>query len=313
MFRSWPRGAASRRRIILVVFGVLALTGTATGCARSAGHPRSTEPSLGPTPVIRTDSEIQLPLDAYLLTSAQNYLVAKALNTIGRSCMSRFGLSWPATPPWIPDSEPLNARRYSVLDLDRVRVEGYHTTSTNARHAELAAAEAALGTPSSEAQLVWSGSGGGGSSSGSYRGQPIPDGGCVGEADRVLSGSARVSEPGLAARLQLLTFQKTKGDSRVIAAFAAWRDCMLRKGFDYRDPFVIIGDIRWQTPQVTSDEVMVAIADVECKTQTSVPGVMAAVETAYQNRAIAQNARDLRAVHTFLVTRLANAGDPVSR
>jgi hypothetical protein len=76
------------------------------------------------------------------------------------------------------------------------------------------------------------------------------------------------------------------------------------------DPYAAAGDQRWRTAEAGPAEIAVATADVTCKSETNVPSLMLAVETAYQNRVAAQQATKLAAIKACLETELANAGKP---
>lgn len=189
------------------VVAVLGLVPVVAGCFGSAAEP---DGSAGESvPVVRSDADIRLPLDDYLLTTEQAYVVTRAVNVLGRDCLADFGLSWPQVQPWTEDPQPRNGRRYSLVGEDLARSEGYHPVALLARSHDIAARDAAVPEPSADATAVWSGS------VTTYAGRPVLDGGCQAEAERRLSGNATVPDYDLAQRLQLQTFQQTKADSRV--------------------------------------------------------------------------------------------------
>jgi hypothetical protein len=156
-----------------------------------------------------------------------------------------------------------------------------------------------------DAMNVWAGRG-----EQTFRGQPVPVGGCAGEAIRQLTEGAPDADPGTTERLQFETHTQTKADSRVVRVFAEWSKCMRAKGYSYPDPYAAAGDQRWRTAEAGPAEIAVATADVTCKSETNVPGLMLAVETAYQNRVVARQATKLAAIKVWLETELANAGKP---
>lgn len=293
----------SRARAILAGLGafMLALAGVGCDSGDTTGGPAA-GPAAGPTPVLRSDAEIRLPLDRYLLDARQQYLLSKAINTLGRACMTGFGLSWPATPTWVGGAPARNDRRYSVTDPASVRTQGYHAVELLKRHGTIARQERSLPRPSEDATAVWSGTG-----ASTYRGRPVPDGGCNGAAVRQLSGGSTVADADLAQRLQLSTFDRTRTDARVQRVFASWRDCMGRHGYKYQDPFAAADDKRWRSERVSAAEIATASADVDCKRQTNLAGTMYAVETAYQRQAIAENSARLAELGTYLKTQLDRA------
>ncbi|MGX6602157.1 hypothetical protein ACWKSP_08500 [Micromonosporaceae bacterium Da 78-11] len=236
-----------------------------------------------------------LPLDVYLLTAEQQKKLDAAVTEIGRDCLGRFGLSWPENQPATGDGSPRNARRYSTVELAKAETTGYHVPETAPRQVDRK-------EPTPEAMNVWADRG-----EQTFRGQPVPVGGCAGEAVRQLTRGAPDADPGIAERLQLSTYKQTKADSRVVRVFAEWSKCMQTKGYSYPDPYAAAGDQRWQTAQAGPAEIAVATADVTCKAGAGVPGLMLAVETAYQNRVAAQQATALAAIKAYLETELANA------
>jgi hypothetical protein len=178
-----------------------------------------------------------------------------------------------------------NAGRYTNLDLAEAAARGYHPAAPS------------VGEPppvSPEVRTVWLGEG-----DRTFRGQPVPEGGCVGETMRQLKPGIEQIQAGLPQQLQFQSFGLTRRDSRVVRAHASWRSCMADKGFHYPDPPAAVADPRWKTTWITPQETATAVADVECKVRTNVAGVMLAVETAYQERLIAANTAALDAVMAF--------------
>lgn len=283
---------------VLIPLGLAAAAATIGACTTAPAVAQSGEPPVGAIPTVHSGAEIVLPLDAYLLTGKQQEKLEKAVNVIGRDCLKRFGLSWPVNQPAAVDGAPRNDRRYAIIDPVPAKTIGYHA-------AETPMPQTAPQKPTADAMNVWAGKG-----EQTFRGQPVPAGGCAGEAVRQLSQGAPDVDPGIPQKLQLDTYTQTKADSRVVRVFAEWSRCMLAKGYHYSDPYAAAGDQRWQTAEATPAEIATATADVACKSATNAPGVMLAVETAYQNRVAAQQATKLAAIKSYLETQLANADRP---
>jgi hypothetical protein len=284
---------AHRVRFLL---GLAAAVATVGGCTTERAVAQSAEPPIGAIPAVGSGADIVLPLDAYLMNEKQQETFSTAVLVLGRDCMKSFGLSWPVNGQKASDWTPPNARRYAIVEPQKAKTDGYHLSAATTE-------PAAQKAPSPEAMNVWAGQG-----ERTFAGKPVPAGGCAGEAVRQLTRGAPTADPGLPEKLQLQTYARTKADSRVVRAFAAWSACMQAKGFSYPDPYAASADQRWRTPKAGPAEIAVATADVACKSQTRLPGLMLAVETAYQNRAAAQNAAALTAVKAYLGTELANAG-----
>ncbi|WP_250030818.1 hypothetical protein [Paractinoplanes maris] len=280
---------------VLIPLGLAATVATIGACTTAPAVAQSGEPSTSTIPTVRSGADIVLPLDAYLLTDEQQKKLDTAVTAIGRDCLRRFGLAWPENRPAALDGTPRNARRYAVVEPAKAKTIGYHPPATAPR-------PVAQEKPSAEAMNVWAGRG-----EQTFRGQPVPAGGCAGEAVRQLTRGAPEADPGIAERLQLETYKQTKADSRVVRVFAEWSRCMRAKGYSYPDPYAAAGDQRWQTARADPAEITVATADVACKAETNLAGVMLAVETAYQNRVAAQQADKLAAIKAYFETELANA------
>ncbi|MCO8277327.1 hypothetical protein M1L60_42800 [Actinoplanes sp. TRM 88003] len=242
-----------------------------------------------------------LPLDVYLLTGEQRVKIDAAVTSMGRDCLKRFGLSWPMNQLPTPDGTPRNARRYAVIEAGKAATIGYHAPETAPPNVDQK-------KPTADAMNVWAGRG-----EQTFRGQPVPVGGCAGEAVRQLAEGAPEADPGLPEKLQFETYNQTKADSRVAQVFADWSTCMRAKGYSYPDPYAAVGDQRWQTARADPAEIKAATADVACKTETQLPGMMLAVETAYQKRVAAQRATELAAIKVYLETQLANAAAKPAR
>jgi hypothetical protein len=284
-----------RSKRVFIPLGLAAAVATIGACTTAPAVAQSGEPPIGAIPTIRSGADIVLPLDVYLLTGQQQEKLETAVTTIGRDCLKRFGLSWPANRPTAVDGSPRNDRRYAIIDPAKAKTIGYHAPQT-------ATPQTAPQKPTADAMNVWAGQG-----EQSFRGQPVPAGGCAGEAVRQLSQGAPDVDPSIPQKLQLDTYAQTKADSRVVHVFAQWSTCMLAKGYHYANPYAAAADQRWQTATAGPAEIAVATTDVTCKSATNVPGLMLAVETAYQNRVATQQATKLAAIKLYLKTELANA------
>ncbi len=79
--------------------------------------------------------------------------------------------------------------------------------------------------------------------------------------------------------------------------FAKWSACMRAFGYDYATPFAAGADKRWAATAAASPiEIQTAERDISCKLQTNLLGVEYAVQSAYEEVAIAHDAQSLDAV-----------------
>lgn len=296
MLSSRPLGLAG----FLVALAVLA--------ACSGPEPQQAqEPEIATIPEVRSAAQVVLPLDAYQQTAAQQHTVTNAVTILGRQCLRRYGLEWPVEQPLAPEQSDPNARRYPVMDRVKASTDGYHALDVVARQREVDDQKKEAPKPTQDAMNVWAGRG-----QTSYNGQPVPEGGCAGEALRQLAAGAEPVDIELVQRMALDAHGRMREDSRVIAVFKAWSACMKEQGFDYPDPYVANDDQRWQTETVSATEIATAVADVGCKEKTNLVGTLLAVETAYQRMAVDQHVTQLEAVRSYLERQQADAARVVA-
>ncbi|MFB7943829.1 hypothetical protein ACFC6L_02815 [Kitasatospora phosalacinea] len=242
-----------------------------------------------------------LPLDAYRLTTDQRYAVSRARVPLVISCMKRFGFDVEA--PVLTRRADLgggpNGRRYGVSDLARARSNGFHLLASE----QQSLPEQGELSPAASAIMF-------GEGQQSVGGQPVPEGGCAGEANRLLrKDGPEISDTDYAGTLALESDALAKKDSRLVKAFDEWSSCMKGKGFAYRTPMDPENDQNFLgTPAATPQEISAAVADVECKESTNVIGIWVAVDTAYQKRAIEQHAQQLDVTKKALEAMVRNAG-----
>jgi len=115
------------------------------------------------------------------------------------------------------------------------------------------------------------------------------------------------------AELDRELYLTAQADPRVQAAMAGWRACMAEAGERYADVWAANDDVRWSGPAPAPAEIAVAKADLACRTRTALPGTWLAVETAYQQRAIADRRGEFDALAQALRARLANARRALER
>jgi hypothetical protein len=291
-------GLGSAAPLVLGLVAACALT----ACQAPSEATETGEPPIGPILTVRSDADIVLPMDGYRPTAQRVRLVTSAVNILGRECMKRLGLDWPANQATAPASPPRNARRYSIVDAEKAATDGYHAVEQSRARRTVQAQRKNQPVPSRDALNVWVGRG-----QTIYNGQSVPPGGCAAEATRQLTGGVAPASPELAEKLQLESFGRTRSDSRVVRAFAAWSACMKEQGFHYPDPFAAIDDHRWQASEISKQEITTAVADVACKSRTAVAGTMLAVERAYQQRLIDKHADELNAIKASFDTQVTAA------
>jgi hypothetical protein len=133
-------------------------------------------------------------------------------------------------------------------------------------------------------------------------GLPVPTGGCIGEADRTLTGSLSTADLRRGSDLQASSFAQSRVDSRVRAVFQAWSSCLERSGYRYADPLAAAADPAFTGP-ADQHQLDVATADIACKASTNLVGVWFSVEAAYEARAIAADPGGFAATRSAIAAR----------
>lgn len=217
-------------------------------------------------------------------------------------CVELFGFqfaapAWDKGPAEVPNAgQPAHYRLYGLLDIDHARVMGYHSYGENVASE---AAYAAKPLPNDYVNVVAAKFGGG-----VFNGRRIPDGGCLGAAQREVEGVTDLSMP---VQLSFEAWVASKSDSRVMAAFAKWSKCMVASGYQYDNPMDANNDKQWSGATASAKEIAVAVADVNCKVTTNLVGIRMAVNAAYQRMSMSQHGVELAAIKAALARQAATA------
>ncbi|WP_431681342.1 hypothetical protein [Kitasatospora sp. KL5] len=298
------RSAVILTLLPLVLAGCASTTGPNPGDAappspRASVQTASAPPVVAETPQLDSANAKPMPLDPYLLAPAQLATVEKAQQKLIVDCMAGFGLTY---------APPTGSRSHRDSDAPTTRVDaryGHQSAALMAvwgYHPEGGVPAGASARPSGpsfspETELVLRGTadpaaraGAGGQT---VNGRKVPERGCIGEAVKELTGAAdgEIGNPQFADDVKFTTLEQSRNDPRTQAVFGKWSQCMKDAGFGYPDPLAALGDPQWRkTPLPTPAEVKVATADAACRHTHNVVGVWYAVDTGYQQQAIAANA-----------------------
>lgn len=274
----------------------LAVAAAMSGCGGTA----AASPAPVPTPVLSSTAQLRLPITSYELSNTQNAEVEYLGQLYTQECMHGFGfeylpgLSVSSIAENTRVTAELNSRRYGLSDPVAAATYGYHIPSW----AENAAAPIPFppqGTP--EFRVLT------GNPAGSYHGRPVPSGGCTGEASARLAaagvdaGAQASGGPDQSALVQQIAnqgFSRAQSDPRVRAVDARWAACMRSAGDAYATPFLAAEHWNLNAP-VSTTEIQTAEHDIACKKQVNLIGVEFAVESDYENAAIARNTQALAA------------------
>ena len=262
-----------------------------------------------PIPTVLDSSHLVLPIEQFMFTDRDMATLQQAQAALARSCMKRFGFDWhPETPE--SDTSTVNAantaHRYGLTDPQAAAKYGYHYTGPGSGTPK---ARNATKLTAAEAPVLTGATLDGSAAPTTYRGIAIPTGGCLGEASLDLSGQPGVLGDGeLVTNINIGSYNQSYSDARVTAVFRKWSACMKAKGFDYPNPTTAPGrDPKFSGATPSPLELAIAQSDVACKRQTNLVGVWYAVDSAYQQVAIAHNTSALTGIKQCIIAELAKA------
>jgi hypothetical protein len=250
-----------------------------------SGSP-SAEPELPTLPAITAAADLVLPLDAFQVSPGESVVLYRARWQQASTCASRFGVV--STEPSSTDTPGVRSgRRYGLPPDAPVQTDGYRSAEPADRPAGLP--EWRPGE--AEVRVLFGMSPTGGDLTDADRprtadGTRLPDGGCLAEARRSLSGGADW-DVHLPERLASEAFALAERDSRTQAAWHEWATCMGGRGHSYSSPWEP-NDQDWGA-RPSEAEVVTATDDLACRRQSRVVDIWFAVETAYQHRLVADN------------------------
>jgi hypothetical protein len=293
-----PAGAAVA--VAALAVGTVALLGSGDDVLAPADlsrYPRITDPA-----------EIVFPLDEYSYTSEGYQKFQQARAMLVADCLRRFGVDvasspGPAVVPYFQVG--MNQRRYGPFDLDIAREEGYRVPpyrGTVRLEGGWWSGAPRGWDPNDEEHFLYLGRYAAEFADHALprdvNGDPLREDGCGGEASWILSdGQSGLEGPNWKA-LNSDAGPRAATDARVLAAEAAWSECMRRDGFDYRSVWEPL-EREWPTPP-SREEIATAVADVSCKIETNLIGVWVAVESEYQEQHIQQRWDELQELKRWL-------------
>ncbi|MFE7073921.1 hypothetical protein ACFU96_27910 [Streptomyces sp. NPDC057620] len=270
--------------------GTLLVLAAVAGCSAAPPSPRS---SAVPAPSAEVRNLV-LPLDRYELSPSDTQVIESAEDVIVRRCMAAQGFSWPLLPR-SGDTEPVNRRRYGVVELSVARRFGYHlppdAPQTAHRRALAETREDALRPAGKRAAYSEQGRGG-----------------CWNKAHAQLLENVPTSNHDLLNRVVVASFDTARHDKAVVRTVSAWSACMRRSGHPYADPLAAAGDGRWaRSARPTAEELRTAVADVRCKQKTLLVRVWAHAEERAQRTAVHKHRKDFNALMRTKTSWLASA------
>ena len=248
------------------------------------GDPTSTGlPVVTKVPQLVASVDLRLPLDDYIPSINEVQRIGLARRELIGQCMQRLGVDI-AIPKPVTGVGPRTwtERRYGITDAAEAAVLGYGLGKRDPS-AHRDPTDGPKLSPRALAVLT-------GEGAALPIGLQVPAGGCSGDAERTLQGpdGDQVSDWYLAQRLSQESFERSRRDPRVLAAFQRWSECMRDQGHDYDEPLAPFSDRSLQNG-ATRKAIDTAVDDVECKRRTNLVGVWYAVESAHQDVLIEDN------------------------
>ncbi|MFJ8881980.1 hypothetical protein ACIRJR_01025 [Streptomyces sp. NPDC102402] len=261
---------------------------------------------------------LELPLESYLPSYADQVAVDTALRTLQTRCMSEYGLTIDlprpgANPP--PHSNAVSIeRRYGLSDRAQAQQYGYGLPEELTRSLEsveegLSGIEVEVLTgrkkPESAPPKGAKGAKGAKNSYGNFgrvpeparaehNGKKLHEGGCAGWANRRLD--VNEEDAGFVSVLASTSLSESRPLKPVEKALKSWSACMKDKGRKAADPFRAMEQGYADGDGTTKNAIELALDDIDCKEQTRLIEVWFEEESAVQKRLIEENKDQLAAV-----------------
>jgi hypothetical protein len=260
--------------------------------------------------------DLTLPLEAYMASYEDQVTIEQAANDLQQSCMKDYGidLTLPragANPP--PSDNDANIeRRYGITDRTEAEKYGYQLPPALQEHTkqtlqDLSGVEVEVltGHTKPETPKVPAGvkSGGAFASPGQdakparaeYNGKKLKQGGCIGWSKAQLG--VKEADPVIVAQLASDSLVQSMKDNKVREAIAAWSSCMKGKGHpELADPYKAMDQGATNDGKPSQESITLAVDDIDCKQQTELVKIWFGVESAIQDKQIADNKSQLTGI-----------------
>lgn len=255
---------------------------------------------------------LELPLEAYLPSYADQVAVDTALRTLQTRCMSEYGLTVDlprpgANPP--PHSNAVSIeRRYGLSDRAQAQRYGYGLPKELTRSLESVEqglsdieVEVLTGRKKPEFAPPEGAKGSQGHFGGipqparaEHNGKKLHEGGCAGWSKRRLK--VNEEDAGFVSRLASTSLSESRPLKPVQKTLKSWSACMKDKGREAADPYRAMEQGYADGDGTTKNAIELALDDIDCKEQTRLIEVWFQEESAVQRRLIEENKGQLAAV-----------------
>ena len=213
---------------------------------------------------------LHVPLNDYKLSRLDLQTIEYAEDFLTRDCMRDLGMDWKMLPPPSnQDPDPLDRRRYGLIEPEIATRFGYHLPPPAP---ELAARESVWAhrerLPPTQRRAAYGDDG---------------QGGCRAEARNHLRKDIPDLDRSRLYDFSAEAFKASLKDPEVVQVFRTWRTCMKAEGLRYSDPLEPFGDAAWaESKRPSAQEIAVAETDVRCKQETGLVSVWSGVEERIQ-------------------------------
>ncbi|WP_327370328.1 hypothetical protein [Streptomyces sp. NBC_01217] len=256
---------------------------------------------------------LELPLEAYMSSYADQVTVDTALRTLQARCMAEYGLTVDlprpgANPP--PHSNAISIeRRYGITDRTQAQKYGYGLPKELTRSLEpveegLSGIEVEVLTGHTKPDLsAPEGAEGDGPyftsadakpARAEYQGKKLHKGGCAGWSKQQLK--LNELDAGFVAQLASTSLSESRPRKPVEKAIKDWSACMKKRGRSAVDPYRAMEQGYANGDGTTKDAIELALDDIDCKDRTRLIEVWSKEESAVQKRLIEENKDQLAAV-----------------
>lgn len=266
-----------------------------TSCSDAGEQNDSAEPDIDITNPYET-GDYSLPLDPYLVSFDDQHSLVMARGMLIDDCMQEFGFTWETADQEAPDFTRGQLSVEDWITVDQANEFGFDYPD------ELVRQRGRIGGPEFDFRLEGSGFSdeegavllGGGETPAA---QGVPEGGCLGEANRMLDwdDESAVYIGEYPSNLTGEANQRVWADSRVAAVTEEWSSCMSERGHDYVDIWEPPNDSRWggegnsEGARRTPAEITTAVDDLECRVEVNFGGTVLAVYHAYEEQLLEDN------------------------
>ncbi|CAM5597515.1 hypothetical protein STANM337S_05408 [Streptomyces tanashiensis] len=266
---------------------------------------------------------LELPLESYLPSYADQVAVDTALRTLETRCMSEYGLTVDlprpgANPPPYSNAVSIE-RRYGLSDRAQAQKYGYGlpkelTRSLQPVEEGLSGVEVEVLTGQKKPEVTPPRGAHG--ADGHFGGVPKParaehngkklhEGGCAGWSKRRLK--VNEADTGFVSGLASMSLSESRPLKPVEKALKGWSACMKGKGRKAADPYRAMEQGYADGDGTTKNAIELALDDIDCKEQTRLIEVWFKEESAVQKRLIEENKDQLAAVKKRMGEALAAA------